>query len=327
MNILLTNTCNRKCAYCFAQERVRYDLENETSGGVPEFISEENFHTAIDFAARSKQPQVGVLGGEPSLHPDFVDLLRYGWSKRIVTKVFTNGLWSENKIETLQKAIRDSKDKPRLQLVVNVNSPSTTSSNHQKMQARLFESLGRYATISFNISRSEFDPGFLVDMINRYRTKRHIRLGIAQPLSDLPNEYVDVAEYSSIVPSLMKLNDLCDETSIQLGFDCGFTLCMFNAEDIGKFILSGTRFRATCGPAIDVGTDLSLWACFPLSQLTRNLYMTDFDNIRQVRDYFKKRFTRLYRTGALRECMSCRHRKRGQCSGGCAAHVYRGMHR
>lgn len=323
MNILLTNHCNRKCPYCFAQERVSCTPEGEDAGGTPDFISVEDFETAIDFAVRSKLETVGLLGGEPSLHPRFTDLLTIAWKKGVHTKTFTNGLWREESILALE---RMSPERRRMtNFIVNVNEPSRTPEWQQKAQSNLMARIGGICSLSFNISRADFDPLFLVDMIRRYDLRPSIRLGVAQPLARMANEHIEVADYRVMVPTLMRLAELCDEKDVGLGFDCGFTMCMFNAEELGRLQLAGARFRAVCGPAIDIGTDLSAWACFPLSTFSKGERMTDHEDLESLVRFFERKFEPLFKTGAMDECVTCRHRKRGRCSGGCAAHVYRNM--
>ena len=61
-NVLLTNYCNRRCKYCFAQEKITF----EDGGKVDEsrrFLSLEDLETIIAFFKRSACSQVGLLGG------------------------------------------------------------------------------------------------------------------------------------------------------------------------------------------------------------------------------------------------------------------------
>lgn len=321
MNILLTNQCNRRCAYCFAQERVSFTATQATPQPAPPIISRANFARAISFARRSRLPVVGILGGEPSLHPQMTDLLADAWLAGVRTKVFTNGMWRDDQIEAIGRcnaaALRN------LDIVVNVNEPSRTPPHEERAQRELFERLGRNCSLSFNVSRPEFESAFLVDLIEKYSLRRSIRVGVAQPLAQMPNEHVDIADYHTMAPAVLRLALRCDSRDIRLGFDCGFTLCMFTTEQLGQLMLAGARVRSSCGPALDVGTDLSVWACFPLSTFTKGVSLNDFDDARQLSRFFRQEFEPLFSAGALDKCIDCRHRRRRQCTGGCAAHVYR----
>lgn len=321
MNILLTNRCNRRCPYCFAQERVSFSDGEDQVSSAPPFISDEGFEIAVDLAKKSGLPVVGILGGEPSLHPRFVDYLKMTWEAGLGTKVFTNGLWREEQIEAVERT--EKKHQKKLNIVLNANGPARTPEAQQKAQEHFLSRLGRFCALSFNISRVDFDPLFLVDLITEYKTRRNIRLGVAQPLARMENEHIDITEYRKMVPTLMELAERCDQNNIRLGFDCGFILCMFTAEELGRLTISGARFKASCGPAIDIGTDLTTWSCFPLSTFSKGVRLQDFENVNQIAEHFQAEFKPILKAGALPECLTCRHRKRGQCPGGCAAHVYR----
>ncbi len=324
MNILLTNSCNRKCPYCFAQERISYlgaDHDGKAPKKAPGSISRKDFLTAVEFAKRSGEERVGLLGGEPSLHPDFIALLREAWAMKIQTSIFTNGTWKKEVIDSFLSSL--DKDHGKANIIVNVNHPDDTPAKEQEAQAYLFTRLGRYCTLSFNIYREDFDPLFLVDIINTYQCDRQIRLGIAEPLAHHASQHVEVTRYKELAPTIMKLAESCDANDISLGFDCGFLLCMFTAEELGRLHLAGARYNFGCGPVLDVGTDLSVWACFPLSTFAKGAHLLEFENCAQLLDHFRAQFKRLYRAGALPECIDCRHRKRKKCAGGCAAHVYR----
>jgi hypothetical protein len=194
------------------------------------------------------------------------------------------------------------------------------------MQERFLEQVGHLCTLSYNIHDEALDAGFLVDVVTKYKTRPHIRVAIAQPLADLPSAAIPVRSYPRLAPTLLDLARRCDERDIRIGFDCGFTLCMFSPEQVGELVLAGCRFKADCGPAIDVGTDLSVWPCFPLSTLCQGVHLADFPTYQALVDHFAKSYRRLYRVGVLDECVECKYRRREQCPGGCAAHTYRSFH-
>ena len=82
-NILLTQKCNQKCPYCFAS----YNEGND-------YISKENFVKAIKFLKKTPGEKIGLLGGEPLLHPEFAELCNILNEDRDIRDVvvFTNGI-------------------------------------------------------------------------------------------------------------------------------------------------------------------------------------------------------------------------------------------
>jgi uncharacterized radical SAM superfamily Fe-S cluster-containing enzyme len=64
-NIAIVNYCNLKCPYCFA------DNEQEN----PIYMSLENYIKTLDFILKNPVDGIGILGGEPTLHPDFSKII------------------------------------------------------------------------------------------------------------------------------------------------------------------------------------------------------------------------------------------------------------
>ena len=84
-NIFLTRKCNLKCPYCFADEFVNKANEE---------ISIENFKKAYNFIKTEKGERLGLIGGEPTLHPHFDDFLDIILEDKDIERciVYTNGL-------------------------------------------------------------------------------------------------------------------------------------------------------------------------------------------------------------------------------------------
>ncbi|MDR0206325.1 MAG: hypothetical protein LBI45_03590 [Bacteroidales bacterium] len=103
-------------------------------------------------------------------------------------------------------------------------------------------------------------------------------------------------------------------------------MCIFTNEDLGRlFKLNRGRVLFSCSPAIDIGPDLQVWACFPLSSYERkSLY--DFNNVNDIRKYFAESKTSATlsfqsQLGVFEECSTCVHFEKKLCSGGCLAHL------
>lgn len=65
MSIILTHECNKKCPFCVDQYR-----------GQQEYISAENVDRALAFAKRSSVKDILLIGGEPTLHPNVVEIAK-----------------------------------------------------------------------------------------------------------------------------------------------------------------------------------------------------------------------------------------------------------
>ena len=86
-NVLLTDGCVRLCPYCFAKE---YMGERK-----PTFLSWKDMVYIADLHVQSGE-HISLLGGEPTLHHNFVDFILYLIKRNIRVNVFTSGIVSEN---------------------------------------------------------------------------------------------------------------------------------------------------------------------------------------------------------------------------------------
>ena len=96
-NVLLTEKCARACPYCFAKEYLKDSKENT--------LSWENLIYIADLFEASNEKHLSLLGGEPTLHPDFVDFVMYLIQRHFRVNIFTNGILSNEKLETATVSI------------------------------------------------------------------------------------------------------------------------------------------------------------------------------------------------------------------------------
>lgn len=311
-NLLLTNYCNRSCPYCFARTKIR---DHKKLSSLPRMdISLEHAAYVVDFLKRSGHRQYSLLGGEPTLHPQFRQIVDYALANDMLVRVFTNGLM---RLEIGKYCFRNN-----IPLILNLNDPEDTPLSHREKLEEIFENVGPNICPGFNIYQEDFQLGFLFDLIDRYRFIREIRLGIAQPIHHGDNQFLTPENYRRVGKRLSTFSREADRRNIRLNFDCGFVLCMFDKTDLGNLIASHADLKFTCGPTIDIGPDLNTWSCFPLSAMS-NRSLKDFSDLEDVLNYYTQVLARYREGGIYTKCHRCRFIKRGQCPGGCVAHKIR----
>ena len=86
-NIAIVNYCNLKCKYCFADDMIHEDTQS---------ISIDDYRKILSFLARTPKNHVGIIGGEPTLHPHFEEILKetnkYCREVNTDATLFTNGI-------------------------------------------------------------------------------------------------------------------------------------------------------------------------------------------------------------------------------------------
>jgi organic radical activating enzyme len=146
-------------------------------------MSWENLIYIADFLKVSGQRHVSLPGGEPTIHPDCVDFILYLLQRDFDVTVFTNGMLSPSRLEEFEHHLAEVRT-DRLNFVCNLNDHVQTpaSKKETKKVERFLSAMGPWVSAGFNIYRPDFTLDFLFDLINRFCMKRHLRLGITNPI-------------------------------------------------------------------------------------------------------------------------------------------------
>ncbi|MBF0465764.1 MAG: radical SAM protein [Nitrospirae bacterium] len=314
-NVLLTQQCVRKCPYCFALKH----MENSTSD---KMLSWENLIYIADLLECSGHRHLSLLGGEPTLHPSFNDFVVYLIERGFDVSVFTSGIMTKDK---LSKSIKTLEDVPmgRLTFVCNLNDPALSPVAETVSVKRFLEHFGNRTIAGFNIYRNDFDMNFLFQAINMYGMIRVLRLGLAHRIVGKDNIYVDIGSFDNIIKRLSSCFDIFKELRIKPAFDCGFPMCALNDNQLGQmYRLTTGDFRFYCVPAIDIGPDMEVWPCFPLSSFHKKS-LFEFNSFSEVIEYYNDLFSKIQTEacGIFERCDDCVYRENGLCHGGCKAHI------
>ncbi len=310
-NILLTSKCTRACPYCFA--------EKEMADSTPaDILTWENMVYLADFLQASGDQGVSLLGGEPTIHPQFVDFVLYLVERRFRVTVFTNALMSQARFDEIRRHL-GKLDPGVLNFVVNLNDPGQTETlpgETEKVDAFL-AAMGKWSMPGFNIYRTDYQLDFLFDLVTRHGMKRDLRLGITHPVPGVDSAYIRPDQIKTVVDRLMTYTPQFERLRIKPRLDCGFVLCQFDDAQLGWMARWVPDTRFYCSTALDISPDLSIYGCFPMSDFHRRSIL-DFPNAREAIEYYEglRREIRVERAGIYEECDGCVHREEKRCDGG-----------
>lgn len=82
VDVYITSQCNRRCTYCFLPS------DFFSSG---QRMSAEAFSDVVAWCLRHQVGEITFLGGEPSLHPAFQEMVALAHSRGLAVRVVTNG--------------------------------------------------------------------------------------------------------------------------------------------------------------------------------------------------------------------------------------------
>lgn len=322
-NIMINDVCNLKCPYCFANEYVNGDTSTD--------ITYANFKKAVDWINASGDKtgianRIGFIGGEPLLHHQFEDLIRYVSMQRRPHQevlVFTNGILADRYVSLFAKH--------EIALLLNVNSPKDIGErNYEKLREniRLLRQKNVVVSIGVNLYRRDMDFQFIYDLIEEFAFKT-LRVGLVSPNTQAKKERGSFAYFKEIRKPFLNLTEECAKRDCSVHLDCQkMPYCIFR-DDLEHIEQLRETYKlpieitdcATCTPVLDILTNLKVVRCFGLSGGGQEVNMESFATEDDLAGYFR---TNIDNIGMMvpmqKDCIDCYERNIGKCQGGCLSY-------
>jgi hypothetical protein len=314
-NISLTATCNRACAFCFAEDAMA------AHGRDAKLMSSERFEAALDFIVRSNIHEARLLGGEPTLHPEFEDLIARVRTRGLRLLVFSGGLIPERSLRALERI-----PSPDLAVLLNVIPFETGTPRELARQEDVFRRLGDRVIPGVTIDSPAVRIGYLLDAIDQYGLARSVRLGLAHPALDGHNAYLHPRHYPEVGKRVTEFGLAARSRGVELDFDCGWVPCMFPDGALAALGKGPGEVGLRCNPILDLLPDGSFVSCYPLATHAKADLTTDCDAA-SLRAQFSARQSIDRPVMLYRECETCAWRERGECTGGCLSASLRRLRR
>lgn len=311
---MITEQCNLHCEYCFANEFVNGNKKNE--------IAINDFKNILDFIlGDGSEIQIGLIGGEPTLHSEFDQILDILIMDKRVKQVtlYTNGI--------LLKDYADKLSNQKFHFLINCNdikSKKMLFGQFMESLDMVFERVPERVALGSNFYKPDYDYQYILELLKRYPCKR-LRVSIAVPNSKI-YYYEPLAYFGQIKLHIFEYFRRLKELGVIPFLDCNlFPACLVSAAEMREFDewgadnpLSIIKNRQTgCVPVIDILPDYTAVRCFGLSEYTKE-NIREFASISDLRNYYL-RIIDAYAVNSIYnvKCASCYKYKTLKCSGGC----------
>lgn len=317
-NIMLTYRCNMHCSYCFANKFV--NKENTD-------ISLKNFMQAVTFITRADNQVIGLIGGEPTLHPGFklfMDLLN-GNSRVKKVRVFTNGMLIDRYIPELTRK--------KVEVCVNCNSPDMIGEKAYACLQRnldmliLEHNMKDRIQLGINLYSDEMDYSYIMDLLQRYGL-HSVRTSLTVPDFSTCNETDALEHCRKRKDFLLEFYRKMDSIHVMPYSDCNRPpFCIWTEEEqqwlesyVARYpgiFTNLTSPDASCLPACDILPNLQAVRCFGMSDFQK-VPISDFDSLYDLHNFFLKEIDAVaFKLPACEDCKSCHEWKVRHCFAGC----------
>jgi hypothetical protein len=314
-NIIVSGVCNLACAYCFAGAY----MEAAQQADKQKFITLETFAEHLDFLDRSGIAEIRLIGGEPTLHPQFAELIALARAQNKHIVVFTHGVITERALACLEAVPPD-----KCTVLVNTNAvrdpmqPDTREHEHRR---NTLKRLGPRALLGYTIAASDAKLDFLVPLAIENGCEPKIRLGLAQRAIKGQNTYLHPKQYPFVGQKVVTFAEKAAQAGLQIELDCGFVRCMFSEAGLEALYAVGTVLAWRCSPVLDLGLNHTAMYCFAMGSAISHP-MDHTYTAAQLREKLAERAAPYRVAGIYKECSSCRFKQSGDCTGGCLAATF-----
>jgi organic radical activating enzyme len=257
---------------------------------------------------------VSLLGGEPTLHSKFKEIVTRVSNKGYSIKIFTNGATAA--LRGIHGIAPDE-----IRIILNLNEPDTYNANEWKQIEKNCTLFKDQIALSFNVFKPDFSWDYLKEAILQWGLNHFVRIGMAQPIKGMNNAFLQEKDLRAASSRLVNMAEDLATHGISIGFDCGFRPWTFTQEELGILAECGTHFLFVCKPVIDIGPQLMTWRCFPFS-VGPGVKLTDFASMKELAQYFTEKWSSIQEKGNTDACSDCSNMKTALCSGGCLSRSF-----
>ncbi len=333
-NIMLTDVCNLRCPYCFANEFVN-KAANE--------ISIENFKRALDFICTDpNNRRIGLIGGEPTIHSNLKKLLRIVISDERIDQatLYTNCISMDK--------YWDEFSHRKFGFLINCNSPKDIGEkNFERLKNNLEIMINQKymqdrISLGVNFYKPDFDYSYILELLLKYDFKM-VRFAITVPNLDSQKNTDALLYFEKFKEPIKKFFRTMLSHKIIPYYDCNkMPACFITEEDIKEFeefipkpigVKEGEQVpffsspienavnneTVHCNPVVDIRHDLTAVRCFGLSEYTK-VKISDFECYADLINYYRNTVD-VYAgsTCSSAACADCYRNKTLKCYGGCLA--------
>jgi hypothetical protein len=310
LTIILTYHCNLSCDFCFSRELSRDE---------PGYLGHESVDQILDWIRDKDLKNVCLFGGEPTIHPRFLEMLA-GFSAQGYRVYFaTNGQYSDDVARGLAEADI---------LKITLSLP-TARRPDPRIIDRLRLNLGRLrptTRVEFRLTLTETDDNLepAERLLGEFRPGA-LTVALAFPSPGFNNDYVDRESITRLVPRLLELIELAERHGLPAALVKPIPLCRLDEPEAAAILKRMELFNVCDIRHNDYTqqTTLSLnsefYPCIALHQL-RGPSLKDEPAWDRLSAFNRSMVDRLSSRPPLDDCPRCNLGRSGLCQGLCYAY-------
>jgi MoaA/NifB/PqqE/SkfB family radical SAM enzyme len=256
-------------------------------------MSYEMFEDICNWGKTDKH--INILGGEPTLHPDFIRMLRLA-SNVSHACVLTNLLCKQELLEEFIKI-------PNVDYLFNTTTrddlKSLFYSNLEYIYKNLDFILSNNVDLAFGltlVNNEEIDNKYIDNMCNIMNKfpglVKIIRMGLANPVA---GEKYKLQSFNNAVNNMIN-RILPNYNDVKLMFDCPPNNCQISPRLMGECMENPRifNFYLKCSPTLEILSDGSILLCYSCPKFLRIDSYKKFKNSFEAHRWYDKKINEYY---------------------------------
>ena len=309
MNLVITNRCNKNCSLCFAKgfkSLDKIDMDISFIKSLPKVIN--------------SNPDIGLLGGEPTQHPKFFEILDILYNKYYIPLIFSNFNFN---FDVTKELIKYNYKYDFIKYMVNLtydnvsSIPDNVINNIKILNTQILnkQTGGQNISISYTISPNSLNNAqYIESLYKKLNYNYRLRLSIAFPSDN--NKDINYKHYinnKDMGKDIIDILLFCKNNNIDNIFDCNIYPCMFDNVLEFETLCNKYSYKCNLTQGYDIFPDKTASNCFPLRIETNTPYSDSSKN------YINNKYIDLRSKVVVEECLYCEYFRSKICLGPCYA--------
>jgi organic radical activating enzyme len=261
MNLIITSKCNKGCSYCFA---------SEFREGTQQNMSFDFFKEILDKTPKDKE--IKLLGGEPTLHPEFELFLEELKKRNRKVVLISNFLFGDKQLS----AILNFMDNHKLSFLANSTDLDQSTEriekftkNYKTIYKKLYQrDEENLMACGYTFEREKNYKYYLeyTDFLLKHILKiERLRLSLEFPWKEEEKNKFDFINDKSIGEKFLVMVKKALNIGAKPSIDCIVLPCFFLNKEEYKYVTKfSDKFKTICSTgAWDVFPDGTLSYCYP----------------------------------------------------------------
>lgn len=318
LNLLITEYCNQSCPFCFASKEMKHSVKKA--------MTLEQFKLITNMAKRDGIVCLALIGGEPTIHPNFTEIMKVAIKNFFFIYLDTNGIFPEKVKNYLLT------NNPNQLNTINVNISTPGFITNPKIRAQVLKMVDEFTpkfNLSLVITNRFLDwklPKQIVNLLSSSILKK-VTVTFGMEGCELGNyNYTTIENLPKIGANLFKMLKYLETKKPKGIMMRRLTLpCMFSPAQL-SYLKDHNYINPVdyaCHPTNEkrdlfINPSMEAFSCYPLAAMKKRQITATTDLARLVNEYSANDI-KLRQQYVLPYCQKCPFYgfKPGQCSGPC----------